>query len=101
MTNLRDALYHVYKHSGHPEDGLMEDRLLLSNEGFASLEEAIRATGMLFPEMHLVVLCGRYSGDVAAMRRRGRLEWTLLPADSRALTRASRGSRFGPSRGRE
>jgi hypothetical protein len=90
LTSLRNALYHVYKHSGHPEDGLMEDQLLRSNEGFASLEEAIRATRKLFPELHLVVLWGRYSGDVAAMRCRGRLEWTF-PVGSRALTRASGG----------
>jgi hypothetical protein len=72
------ASFHVYKHSGDPEGGLIEDEALRSGDGFPSARRAAEVTRDLFPDMHLVMLRGRYSGAIVAVRRAGRSEWSFL-----------------------
>jgi hypothetical protein len=70
--------FHVYQHSGHPEDGIVGDEVLRSERGFASMEEANEATRKLLPAKILVMLRGRYSGVIVGIRRPGQQHWTFL-----------------------
>jgi hypothetical protein len=81
MSEPRDT-FHVYKHSGHPEVGIVGDEILRSDQGFVSIEEASSATCALFPALHLVMLRGRYSGLIVAIRLPGQRCWTLLAEGS-------------------
>jgi hypothetical protein len=74
--------FHVYKHTGDPESGLLEDPLLRSEEGFATFEEASERTQGLLPDHHLVMLRGRYSGLIVSIRRAGREAWPAPSANA-------------------
>lgn len=63
---------------GHPESGVIEDEALRSREGFDSARQASEATKALFPDMHLVMLHGRYSGVIVAIRRPGQAAWASV-----------------------
>jgi hypothetical protein len=72
-------VFYVYKHNGDPEGSLREDPTLGPEGGFETADEADFATKDLFPSMHLVMLRGRYSGVIVAIRRPGAAEWTHVP----------------------
>jgi hypothetical protein len=67
--------FHVYRHTGDPEGGLVEDAALQSESGFSTFEDACEATKRLFPDDHLVMLAGPYSGEIVSIRRPGASEW--------------------------
>jgi hypothetical protein len=71
--------FHVYKHTGDPEGGLIEDSALASEAGFATFEDACEATRDLLADHHLVMLDGPYSGRIVSIRRPGASEWLLRP----------------------
>lgn len=81
--------YFVYKRNDEPEGVLTEDPALLSREGFATRGEAGHATKALFAKMCLVMLRGRYSGVIVAIRRPGANEWSSILGEPVATERRS------------
>jgi hypothetical protein len=75
MEAIINPVFYVYKHSGDPEGGLLEDPTLQSVDGFATFEAAVDATKGLFPHMFLVMLRGPYSGVIVSIRRPWQRQW--------------------------